>query len=82
MKCCSLKFWTAAIRRTDRGRITADEPEELDKTFAAWRIVKLIRSDGRAGVVRIRVVIAVPNGPAAGLTPRHSRNRTAVTGTG
>lgn len=39
------------------------------------------RTASSAGVVRSRVVIAVPDGPAAGFTPRHSRNRTEVTGT-
>lgn len=32
-----------------------------------------------SGVICIRVVIATPDGPATGFTPRHSRNRTAVT---
>jgi hypothetical protein len=30
-------------------------------------------------VVRSRVVIAAPDGPAVGFTPRHSRSLTAVT---
>ena len=32
-----------------------DEREELEKEFAAWRIVKLINPDGRTAVIRIRM---------------------------
>ena len=38
-----------------------------------------VEHSSSSGVVRNRVMTAIPHGPATGFTPRHSRSFTAVT---